>query len=34
MTARGDRDYVAVSRDRDLLRAWSALGVATIDIDR
>ena len=32
MTASGDRDYVAVSGGRDLLRAWSALGVATIDI--
>lgn len=24
-------DYVAVSGDRDLLRAWSELGIATID---
>lgn len=26
-----EEDFVAVSGDRDLLRAWGALGVATID---
>ena len=27
-------DFVAVAGDRDLLRTWSELGVATVDITR
>jgi len=29
--AAASEDFVAVTSDRDLLRAWSALGLATID---
>jgi hypothetical protein len=29
--AAASHDFVAITEDRDLLRAWSELGVATVD---